>query len=71
MQGSWSKKIWWSLIGSPFRMVEANKLSYIVKVFLLTLIMAIAQSDAIIIQTLASFWGIINSLFGSSIRHRD
>lgn len=56
MQGSWSKNIWWNLIGSPFRMVEANKLSHIVKVFLLTLVMAIVQNDALIIQTLTSFW---------------
>jgi hypothetical protein len=55
MQG-WSKNIWWNLIGSPIRMVEANKLSYIVKVFLLTLVIAIAQNDAIMIQTLTSFW---------------
>jgi hypothetical protein len=71
MQSSWSKNIWWNLIGSPFRMVDANKLSYIVKVFLLTLVMAIAQNDAIIIQTLTSFWGITISLFGSSLRHKD
>lgn len=56
MQGSWNKNIWWNLIGSPIRMVEANKLSYIVKVFLLTLVIAIAQNDAIMIQTLTSFW---------------
>ena len=55
MQG-WSKNIWWNLIGSPIRMVEANKLSYIVKVFLLTIVIAIAQNDAIMIQTLTSFW---------------
>jgi hypothetical protein len=49
MQGSWSKNIWWNLIGSSFRMAEANKLLYIVKVFLLNLVMAIAKNDTIII----------------------
>jgi len=56
IQGSWSKNIWWNLISSPFRMIEAIGMMYIVKVFLLTLVVAIAQSDTIIIQIPTSFW---------------
>ena len=73
MQGSWSKNIWWNLISSSFRMIEAIRMINIVKVFLLTLVVAaIAQSgDTILIQIPLLFWILIKSLFGSSIRHRD